>query len=164
MAGAPELTLRPFTSEDVDRLMAWETDSEVRRWMGGRFSSPGEARQWFLLVRKSRSRKVYVIQAGTAAIGYIVLENINYRAGSLEVRICIGDGGFRNRGFGQRAITSLLDMMRRKAAFKEVYLRVDPDNVRAIRCYEKCGFRKEGILRRSSNVAGDLLLMSCRLA
>ena len=164
MPGAPELTLRPFRPDDIGNMLAWENDSEVRRWMGGRFSSPGEARQWLLLVRKSRSRRLYIIQAEGRAIGDIVLENINYRAGSVEVRICIGDPGYRNRGLGQLAMRTLLEMIRHRAVLKEVYLRVDPRNARAIRCYEKCGFRREGILRRSSNVDGDLLLMSCRLA
>ncbi len=37
-----------------------------------------------------------------------------------------------------------------KMALQRVYLRVYASNQRAIRCYEKAGFRKEGRLKRRS--------------
>ena len=44
-----------------------------------------------------------------------------------------------------------------------IHLRVDADNARGIRCYEKCGFRPEGTMRDAIFREGryhDQLLMS----
>ncbi|MGE5485410.1 MAG: GNAT family N-acetyltransferase [Ignavibacteriales bacterium] len=153
LAPAPEVTLRPFTPDDIPLLRSWEKDGEVRKWLGT---------QALTAISSSRTRKVLAIEFTGTAIGYIILDNINWRTGSVEMRVCIGEASLRDRGLGREAIALALQMLRKKPRLKEVYLRVDPMNRRAVRCYERCGFRKEGILRKSSTVPNDLLLMSYR--
>ncbi len=153
MAPAPEVALRPFTPDDIVFLRSWEKDDEVRKWMG---------MQRFGVFSSSRTRKVLAIDYADVTVGYVVLDHINWRTGSVEIRICIGEASYRNRGLGQKSINLLLDSLRKNSCLKEVYLRVDPTNTRAVRCYLKCGFRKEGILRRSATVLNDLLLMCYR--
>ncbi len=154
MAPSPEVALRPFAPDDIPLLRSWEKDDEVRKWLG----TAG-----ITAYSSDRTRRVLAIECGGAAIGYIILDHINWKAGSVEIRVCIGEADYRDRGLGRIAITLALGMLRKRRSLKEVYLRVDPANKRAVRCYERCGFRKEGILRRSSTVVNDLLLMSYRL-
>ena len=64
-----------------------------------------------------------------------------------ELHICIGERKYWGRGLGTEAVLAVLDMAFVDMGLKSIYLRVYRHNLRAIRCYEKCGFKKEAILR-----------------
>jgi len=131
--------------------------------MGNNLSPDAASGRRGELTYNTRTRRILAMDSGGVTIGYIVLDHINWRAGSVEMRICIGEASFRGRGVGQAAIGLLLDSLR-GGSLKEVYLRVNPENLRAVKCYAKCGFRKEGIIRATRSMPGSILLMSQRLA
>ena len=73
----------------------------------------------------------------------------NWKNRTASLGILIGEKDYQGRGFGPDAVRTML-----KFAFDELNLhRVELDvmafNTRAIRCYEKVGFRHEGIRRES---------------
>jgi len=67
------------------------------------------------------------------------------------MRIRIGAKSLWDQGLGTEAVTVLLFHAFRNMNLSRVYLRVYDDNHRAIRCYQKVGFKKEGRLLRSNN-------------
>lgn len=73
----------------------------------------------------------------------------------------IGEKSFWDKGYGSDALATFLKYIFEVKGFKKLYLRVYEDNKRAIRCYEKCGFKKRGILRLNNRQAhaGNLILM-----
>jgi RimJ/RimL family protein N-acetyltransferase len=52
-----------------------------------------------------------------------------------------------SKGYGTEAISGLLERLFLNKNMHRVWLRVDQGNARAIKCYAKCGFVKEGMLR-----------------
>ena len=66
----------------------------------------------------------------------------------LELAIAIFDPAARSRGIGTFAVSKLLDIAFIEMKAHRVELGVYPDNVAAIRVYEKCGFKREALLRR----------------
>jgi ribosomal protein S18 acetylase RimI-like enzyme len=71
----------------------------------------------------------------------------------------------RNRGLGARLIHSVLEAARARNVVR-IALHVRADNTRAIRLYERLGFRHEGRLRRDVKVDGiyyDSLAMALML-
>lgn len=64
--------------------------------------------------------------------------------------------GYRGRGVGNRLITASLDQARR-AGFIRIELSVHADNSTAIGLYEKIGFIREGIQRRSVLMDGRFI-------
>ena len=58
--------------------------------------------------------------------------------------ILIGDKRFWNRGFGTDAVRLLLRFGFLTLGLNNIRLRVHAFNERAIRCYEKCGFKQCG--------------------
>ena len=58
----------------------------------------------------------------------------------------IGEVDLWNRGLGTRAVLLLLTYLFRSEGARKVTLDPHADNFRAIRCYEKCGFRKVKLL------------------
>ena len=56
---------------------------------------------------------------------------------------------------GFKAVRAMLEAAFDRLNLARVYLRVCADNRRAIRCYLKCGFRREGVVRRKLGPNGE---------
>ena len=102
--------------------------------------------------RKDPRRRILGIETSEGLIGIIQLEELTWRSRSTELRICLGDPSCRRKGYGTDAIRSLLRYLFEDWKLNMVYLRVEEDNLPAIRCYEKCGFAKKGKVRRRLGV------------
>ena len=48
----------------------------------------------------------------------------------------------QDRGCGTEAVRTVVAYGMEKLGLRRIFLKVYPDNARAIRCYEKCGFRE----------------------
>lgn len=160
------IRLRPIEPRDVTRMLEWDEDDEITRYINKRFPSPDSWEEWFGQVKSRRRRLALAIDTVKGEfIGDIQLEQICWRSGAAELRICIGEKRYWSRGYGAEAIKVLLDYAFDRLGLKSVYLRVYRSNHRAIRCYEKVGFVKEGILRAGSRAREgfeDLVLMVAR--
>ena len=71
-----------------------------------------------------------------------------------ELSIWIGQG-HRDEGNGTEALSLALRYGFTQLSLHKIYLRVLDYNARAIRAYEKVGFRVEGHLREEMNVQGE---------
>ncbi len=160
-----KVILRPLERSDLKKMVEWDGDEEIERYVGKKLASFSSAAEWYERLQKDRRRKALAIESKDGEfIGDIQLEQISWKSRSAELRICIGNKSFWNAGYGTDAVWTLLGLAFKKMGLKEIYLRVYTNNHRAIRCYEKCGFRRQGVLRLGSRRkqdegVGDLLLM-----
>lgn len=90
----------------------------------------------------------YIIELNGRVIGHIAL--IGRDGGWHETQIVIGERGNWGRGYGTKSIRLLLDLARQDGV-RKIFLEVRPDNLRAIRAYEKCGFRAVGLCEYPEN-------------
>lgn len=67
-----------------------------------------------------------------------------------ETQIVIGEKEFQDKGYGTEAIKKLINEVDQDIV-KQIYLEVRPNNERAIRVYEKCGFTKRHLIKHSNN-------------
>lgn len=147
-----KVRLRPIEREDLPRYVRWFGDPEVRRHLGIYIPfSLAQEEQWFehLLERLARSQDV-VLAIDTADgvhIGSLGLHSINWKDRSAELGITIGEKAYWSQGYGSDAIRTLLRVAFHEMNLHRVFLLVDADNPRAIRCYEKAGFQREGTSR-----------------
>ena len=74
-------------------------------------------------------------------IGNIELMNVKDGAGELGIAITAAK---QNRGYGTEAITALMRYAKTRMGLGRISLRAFPENLRALRVYEKCGFREVG--------------------
>lgn len=68
------------------------------------------------------------------------IELINLKDDSVEIAICITEE-FQNKHYGTEALSTIIDMCFNKFKLKELNLSVFSNNVRAIHCYKKLGFK-----------------------
>jgi RimJ/RimL family protein N-acetyltransferase len=148
-----KVRLRPIERDDLPRFVEWFGDPEVRRHllMYLPFSLAQEER-WFenLLGRLERQTDVLLAieTADGVHIGNVGLHSIDWKNRNAELGIAIGEKAYWGQGYGTDAIHTLLSLAFHEMNLHRVFLRVDTDNPRGIRCYEKVGFQREGTLRQ----------------
>lgn len=77
-------------------------------------------------------------------IGNCTYYNINHLKGEAELGIMIGEREYRGKGYGSDAANLLLGYIFQKTGLKKIGLKTLWDNVRAQRCFLKCGFTPSG--------------------
>ncbi len=160
--------LRPIEREDLPRYVSWFGDAEVRRHLLVYLPfSLAQEEQWFagMLERLAAGSDVVLAVETTEGvhIGSIGLHGIDWKNRHAELGIVIGAKSHWGQGYGSDAIRTLLRLAFEEMNLNRIFLHVDADNLRAIRCYEKCGFQTEGTMRQAVYREGmyhDQLLMS----
>ena len=146
--------LRPIERDDLPRFVEWFGDPGVRRHLTIYLPfSLSQEERWFenLMGRLERQKDVLLAieTADGVHIGSLGLHDINWKDRCAELGIVIGDKAYWGQGYGADAIQALLGVAFGEMNLHRVFLRVDADNARGIRCYEKCGFQREGISRQA---------------
>jgi RimJ/RimL family protein N-acetyltransferase len=144
--------LRPIERDDLPRYVKWFADPEVRRHLAIYLPfSLAQEERWFESLQGRLERgEALVLAVETSRgvhIGNIGLHSINWKDRQAELGIAIGEKGFWGKGYGTEAVLTLLALAFHEMNLHRIFLRVDADNARGIRCYEKAGFRREGVFR-----------------
>jgi RimJ/RimL family protein N-acetyltransferase len=145
--------LRPLAECDSALLHSWINDRQLVE-LSARFRpiSEDEHRGWFREIRRRSDVRILAIADPVTSdtIGYCQLRSIDLLNRSAELQIRIGSPEHRGRGFGTSAVLSLLDVAFDELKLHRVHLHVFESNQRARRCYEKCGFKVEGLMREAA--------------
>jgi RimJ/RimL family protein N-acetyltransferase len=163
-----KVRLRPIERDDLPRFVEWFGDPEVRRYLMLYLPfSLAQEERWFENLQGRLERQEDVLLAIETAdgvhIGNIGLHSIKWKDRNAELGIAIGEKAYWSQGYGSDAIHTLLGLAFREMNLHRVFLRVDADNARGIRCYEKAGFQRDGTLREAVFREGayiDQLMMS----
>ena len=105
----------------------------------------------------------WVIDVGGRCIGTAGFHQISEADKSARYRIGIFDPAYHGMGIGTVVTKLLLKYGFETMHLHRIDLKVLEYNHRAIRCYEKCGFKQEGVLRESAIIDGtfyDDIIMS----
>jgi RimJ/RimL family protein N-acetyltransferase len=150
--------LRGYEKSDVDALMRWFADEEVTDLLGPINVPVTRAQQESMIARVTgpdSPERAFVIESlDGKAIGDCGLRGFNWINRYAELFITIGDKSFWGRGYGSDAVRLLLRLAFDKLNLHSVWLTTLATNERAIRCYEKCGFKRQGLFRENSYVRG----------
>jgi RimJ/RimL family protein N-acetyltransferase len=146
--------LRPIEERDLAAYVAAMNDSEVGGWAG--FKAPmsvEQAKDWLKQMNeKTRDWRGFfftVCELGDDRfIGTTWLKDLNLVDGNAELAIVM-DRDHIGAGWGTDAQRALLEFAFVNLGLARVYLTVYADNKRAIRSYEKLGFKSEGVMRQS---------------
>lgn len=142
--------LRALEKEDLICIQKWSNDPEIRR-LTGEVASMGQAdadkflervyndntREWFVIIIKENER----------LIGEAGLLRMFHAWRTTDISIIIGEKDAWGKGYGTESILLLLDYAFRRLNFHRVAIGVVGFNEKAIRFWEKIGFKKEGIQR-----------------
>lgn len=149
------ITLEPFTTDDFDRLIAWiKSEEELIRFAGPLFKYPLTHDQLddYLAQTKKQPYRIKLNQT-QQIIGHCELnfENEMPRVS----RILIGESSLRNQGIGQQVVRAMIEIIFNTTDHEAIDLSVFDDNLNAIACYRKIGFRIRPGFETSMLVAGN---------
>lgn len=163
------ITFRPLTMGDLPLLHEWLARPHVAEWWHDQ-GSPADVEAEFapLTAEGSSSTRGYIALLDGAPLGFI----------QSYVAMGSGDGwwpderdpGVRGidqflanehqlgRGLGTAMVRAFVEQLFRDPAVTRIQTDPEPHNARAIRCYEKAGFRATGEVETPD---GRALLMVC---
>lgn len=136
--------LEPLGPEHAERLRELRAAPEVSRWWG----PPEEG--WPLEGEDELTK--LVVTLGEEVVGFVqVFEEPDPDSRYADADIFIAPER-QDQGLGTEAFGLVLTHLLEERGHHRVTLTTSPDNARAIRVYEKLGFRRVGVLRRSQRI------------
>ena len=140
--------------EEVAENSRWLSDAEIGHNLGikspiGRAASERFAQEF--LPQIGRTLFAFTVRRldDDHAIGSVSLRDVDRENGSAEVSIFIGERDLLGHGYGTDAMRCMLDFAFGELRLERVELGVFDYNTRAMRSYEKVGFRTDAILRHA---------------
>jgi len=149
---------------DLPTFVKWINDPEVTEFL--QFEPPmslEDEEVWYQEMLKGKDRTFVIETKDGRPIGNIGLIGLDWKNRRTEIGIMIGEKDAWSKGYGTDAILVLLRYLFGELNLNRISLFTDVNNPRAIRCYEKCGFRSEGVMRQHRFKRGryiDCVLMS----
>ena len=162
-----KIVLRAVEADDNAMLLSLINDPDTEMMLGGSSWPVSEAEQlrWFEKQEQSRDvlRCIVALQEEKKAIGTIILSDIDQKNATGHIHIKMSKDGGRGKGYATDAVNALV-----KYAFEElrlncIYANILAYNEASIRLFERCRFKKDGILRQRIYKKGtfvDLLAYS----
>lgn len=146
------IILRQPIEEDIASRKKLGLDMECVIMCGGNISKLGEftideAMKWYERIIQHPCK--WVIEYNGNCIGIVGLRPYK-EDNKAKLSIEIYDNNLYGAGIGTKVTKMVLDYAFEVLEYHKVYLRVLDYNARAIKCYEKCGFVKEGIDREGA--------------
>jgi len=156
--------LRAVEKGDLPVFVKWINDPEVIEYL--QFEPPMSIEDevtWYHHMISGKDRAFAIETLDGRLIGNIGIIGLDWRNRKTDLGIMIGEKDCWSRGFGTDAILLMLRYLFEELGLDRVGLYADVGNHRGIRCYEKCGFVREGVVRHYRFKDGqyiDSVLMS----
>ena len=144
------IKLQKVKISDKKYFAKWWRDKDLLKLTSGVLKriTDKEVNKYFLKMLANKNDIHYIILADLKIIGHIALQK--RKNGWYETQIVIGEKNYQGKGYGIEAIKLLINKAK-QADIKKIYLEVRLNNIRAIKTYEKCGFKKTGIKKYPKN-------------
>mgnify|MGYP006298676563 CR=1 FL=1 len=158
--------LRALELDDYKRSIKWRRDDEIWSMVGGPkyFVSSVVEKSWVENSIKDDDINLAIcLKNNNNYIGNVYLKDIDYINKTAESHILIGEKKLWGNGYGYEAEMLILKFAFNERNLNRIYAKILEDNVGSIKLHEKCGYKKEGVLRKAVYKKGEyknLLIMS----
>jgi RimJ/RimL family protein N-acetyltransferase len=153
--------LSPMGEEDYISYAEWMNDFDITKFLGrsDKAISYAEQKEW--VERQHGGNKaafgiwVQPIEGEAKLVGNCSLTVLSNNTRTAILGIVIGNSAYRGQGIGSAVVGLLLELAFLDMNLHSVNLTVVEGNEQAIKCYEKNGFVKQGIMRDRSYYDGS---------
>lgn len=144
--------LRDYGKEDLEMAKNFVNDPEVRQYV-----EPGipylytlaNEEKWYEAISARSDIYHFAIEDKKTGkyIGGCSVSEVDWKNSIVVVGIFIGEAEYRNKGYGTDTMKVLVRFIFEQMNINKIKLCAYSFNQRAIRCYEKVGFKVEGVLK-----------------
>lgn len=164
--GSP-VYLRALEAQDLERLHRWHNDPALYATLAGTYRpvSVETERAWLAAASSGAPGAVNLAVCATDGgehVGNAYLRDVDVVNRRAELHVFLGDEARRGQGLGRAAVELLVGYAFDHLNLERVWLQVLASNAAALAVYERCGFAREGVLRRHVFNAGaweDVVVM-----
>ncbi|MBM7661005.1 RimJ/RimL family protein N-acetyltransferase [Bacillus mesophilus] len=163
MKELPVVILRELTLNDVEDRYQWCLDKEVTMHLNMPDKYPPfsreETRKWLeQCINRTNGYEQKAILTGEGVhIGWVDLKNFDRLNKHAELGIAIGNKKYWGKGYGASAMKEMLGYGFDSLQLNKIWLRVEVDNLKAIKSYKSLGYVEEGILREDRWRNGEFI-------
>jgi RimJ/RimL family protein N-acetyltransferase len=153
MVYGDRIYLRAIEQSDIEPCYRWMNDREVTQYiLAGKWPLSRLAEQaWVDRAARGENPNdralAICLRDGGRHIGNTGLHRIDWHSRTAVLGILIGEKDCWGQGYGTDAVRTLVRYAFEDLNLRKVSLSVLAHNGRAVRCYEKCGFVREGCRR-----------------
>jgi RimJ/RimL family protein N-acetyltransferase len=150
------IKLSYFTPDDFQLLIDWVSDETLlMNWAGTQFRFPLTLAKldWYIRDTNDFNESSTLVYKATdtltgETVGHISLTAINRPNRSARItRVLVGNTAERGKGIGEQITKAMMQIGFEELNLHRMSLGVYDFNEPAIRCYKKCGFTVDGVLR-----------------
>jgi len=156
-----KVILKPIRVSEAENFLRWFKDSLVNRFISQEGKDLNLRKEIRLIkdIRKNKNQIVWSIYTKDGVhIGSTGLHHIDLKRNKKATwGIVIGEKKYWGQGYGTDALKTILKFSFEKLKLNRVELSVFPGNTAGFKCYTKCGFKQEGIKRKSILKRGKYL-------
>jgi len=146
-----DIKLRAVESGDLEMLRELINDPETEDMTGGYSFPVSEYQQlkWFENLNNNKNELRTVIEInGRGGIGTAALSDIDWKNRTAEIHVKITDNKeLRGKGYGTKAAKAIVKYAFDHLNLNLIYGHMNEYNIPSQRMLEKCGFKKDGVLR-----------------
>jgi RimJ/RimL family protein N-acetyltransferase len=152
---------RPLTTKDYPLLLEWLAKDHVKQWwndgddtlekVARHYGKSTDTVKFILLENKNGKEK---------PIGYF--QYYFASESSIGIDQFIGEVSYLNRGIGEQTIKLFVEMIKQQHQPDSIILDPSPENKRAIRCYEKVGFKHYETNKNESGQTAYMMRIDCK--
>ena len=152
--------VRSWHPSDVDSLTVHANNRNVAINLRDRFPSPytrRDGREFIKMARRMKPESFFAIAVGGEAVGGIgFVPGHDVERVSSEIGYWLGEA-FWGRGIMTAAVRATVEHLFRHFDFMRLEAPVFEWNPASMRVLEKCGFAREGVLRKSIEKDGQII-------
>lgn len=159
--------LRALEPEDYKKSIKWRNDDEIWEMVGGpkHFVSEAYEKKWVedAIFSKDSINLAICLKENDEYIGNAYITNMDWINRSAHAPSMIGEKQYWSSGLATEARILLLYFAFYERGFNRIWASILEENIGSQRMCEKCGYKKEGILRQSVYKNGEFknqILMS----
>jgi len=154
---SPRFSVPPFytLATQSDGALFWYDDKQrekrskkafFRDWHEGYFDSG-----------KPKAGHCFWIMVAEEKVGVIAYNAIDEHNQKTEIDIIIGSEKDMGKGYGSDAIQTLCHYLFDRFQLNKIWIEARANNPRAVKAYQKAGFKKEGILKEEDHFQGKFI-------
>jgi diamine N-acetyltransferase len=158
-----KVILRAPGDDDLAALAALRNDAALQLLLMSqpRPNTPQRVRDWVAHLLADDTSVFFIIEVGGQAVGYLQIVSMRFLHGTGELGICLKND-VQGQGIAAEALALVETYAQEVFNLRKLTLQVLSSNTRAVRFYEKSGFRTVGVWQRHFYQRGsfrDVMLM-----